>query len=113
MSNSTTKYRFYTNVELLNLLSDRLGASPVIDELLVRLEYSEDAEDYVKEIEGSKEELLKDVDNAIDKAQDVFDRNMELVKELIGICPICEASTCVTVPEFDDIADCLNIRREE
>ncbi len=110
MSNSTTKYRFLTNQELLSLLEYKLGASPVIDELWTRLLAAEDAEDYVKEVEGSKEELLKDVDNAIDKAQEVFDRNMELVKELINTCPVCEAQSCIVVPEFDNIEDCLELK---
>ena len=110
MSNSTTKYRFLTNQELLSLLEYKLGASPVIDELWTRLLAAEDAENYVKEVEGSKEELLKDVDNALDKAQEVFDRNMELVKDVIGTCPVCEAPSCFVVPEFDNIEDCLELK---
>ena len=92
MSNSTTKYRFLTNQELLSLLEYKLGASPVIDELWTRLLAAED------------------VDNALDKAQEVFDRNMELVKELINTCPVCEAQSCIVVPEFDNIEDCLELK---
>ena len=110
MSNSTTKYRNYTNAELLSLFEARLGASPIIDELWTRLQAAEDAEDYVKEVESSKESLLKDVDSAIDQAQEVFNRNMALVKDLICHCPVCEAPNSIVVPEFEDIEDCLELK---
>lgn len=97
-----TQYSFLSNDELIQTLEHKLGKSPILDELISRLDVVQADEFCSTEAEKSKKKLRARLTNLAEDLKTLYTTNIGCVADLVfnHTCPVCLAQT--TTPDFPD-----------